>query len=145
MEKIMKALLEAKHPTLDANTILEIASMTPNAKLAVEKLCGIYEPCGITQGEMRRDNHSGIIQTVTAIQEWENRVHYSYVREKTVGIYIPNDIDENVVTYENYKSYECNYQGGGKTKYIYLKTGVIETAMSSCEIEEWLTREIVQD
>jgi hypothetical protein len=139
----MKALLEAKYPTLNADTLLEIASMTPNAELAVEKMCGIYEPYNIPIGEQRfRNDRDKVIYTVTSIDEWHNLVHYSYESEKTKSFYVPSTVDVAGVTLENYKEFECKYDSGN-TKYMTLKTGVMEKCSGECSIPDWNQRTLV--
>lgn len=143
MDKIMKALLEAKYPNLNADTLLEIASITPNAELAVEKLCGIYEPCVINIGEIRlaSRNKDAPECTVTSVDEWHRVVCYKYMQETHKAFYVPNTVDVAGLTMENYKEFECKYESG-KTKHVMLKTGEWEERKSDCGIDEWLCRPI---
>jgi hypothetical protein len=43
MEKIIKALLEAKFPTLAIDQLMEVINATSNKSVATELLCGLYE------------------------------------------------------------------------------------------------------
>jgi antirestriction protein len=142
MNKIMKALLEAKYPTLNADTLLEIASMTPNAQLAVEKLSGIYEPCTIVEGDCKYYSiNSNDICTVTSVDEWNYHVYYNRVTEKTISFYIDEDADIDAITIENYKQYERQYQKDMKRRWFTLRTGTTELMRGcSCSINDWIDR-----
>ena len=43
MDKLIKALLGAKYPTANIDSLFEIVQQTPNAVVATEILCGVYE------------------------------------------------------------------------------------------------------
>jgi hypothetical protein len=137
MDKIMKALLEAKYPTLNADTLLEIASMTPNATLAVEKLCGIHEPYTVEQLGEYRESSGGTQYTLFSINEWETSVSYTYEEEDSKGYYVPKDIyDTSILTMDNIDQYKCAH--GGNARWVIIKTGEIVTRRSSMSIPMWL-------
>lgn len=137
MDKIMRALLEAKYPTLNADTLLEIASMTPNATLAVEKLCGIYEPYTVEQLGEYRQSSGGTQYTLFSINEWENSVSYTYQEEESKGYYVPKDMhDISILTINNIEQYKCKH--GDDTKWVLIKTGEIVTRRNSMSISSWL-------
>jgi hypothetical protein len=138
MDKIMKALLEAKYPTLNADTLLEIASMTPNPRLAVEKLCGIYDALALPYIGEQRYTKNLVVRTATQIDEWNELVHYNYEADKKISFYVHNDVDTKLVTYENHTEYKREYKSG-VTKWMELATGDMEIRNSSCSIGEWLT------
>ena len=137
MDKIMRALLEAKYPTLNADALLEIASMTPNATLAVEKLCGIYEPYTVEQLGEYRVSSGGNEYSLVRINEWDSTVDYTYKEEESKGYYVPKDIyDTSILTMDNIEQYKCKHSENAK--WVIIKTGEIVTRRNSMSISSWL-------
>ena len=138
MEKIMKALLEAKYPTLNADVLLDIANHTPNATVAIEKLCGLYIPYTFEQlgiHKVSRDKEPKEYKLV-GINEWTGEVTYEYEYEVSEGFYVPKDIDPSIVlTIDNIKEYES--KSHSNSKYIYVKTGTMAIGKTTTSIAHW--------
>lgn len=141
MEKIMRALLQAKYPSIDADVLLEIASMTPNSTVAVEKLCGLHEPhTEDSLGKYRIGKTSGHpYYTLVSINEWTEEVSYQYEYEETKGCYVPQDVDSSILTIENIDQYKVS--SGSNTKWVQVKTGEIKTNTTTMSIGSWLNLE----
>jgi hypothetical protein len=137
MNKIMKALLEAKYPTLDANVLLDIAGQTPNATIAIEKLCGLYEPqTPESLGVYRIDRYNRVC-TLINIDDWREEVIYKYTYEETQSCYVIKDRDRSIVlTVDNindYKSETSEY-----ADWVTIKTGKMSERTNSVSFGEWL-------
>jgi len=138
MDKIMRALIEAKYPNLNADVILDIANQTPNASIAVEKLCGLHIPHSVEhlgKYKVSRDREPREYELIS-IDDWREQVTYEYAYEVTEGFYVPKDIDPSIVlTIDNIKEYES--KSHSNSKYIQVKTGKMSKAMTTCSIEHW--------
>jgi len=136
MEKIMKALLEAKYPTLNADVLLDIANHTPNANIAIEKLCGLYVPHteeSLGKYRMNKDQ----VYTLIDINHWEESVTYSYKYEETTSCYISKDLDPSIIlTVDNIKDYKVNSSDNAVWKTI--KTGRILERQATESFNEWM-------
>jgi len=135
MNKIISALLQAKYPTMDTNALLEIINATPNASLATEILCGLYEETKVPAKVFNTSVKAECI--MTSYDKWTDRVHYSYHKEKTISIYVPKGMDTSVITLENYKEYKVEYKSG-EINHFDVKTGEIVEATDYCYLENWL-------
>jgi hypothetical protein len=135
MNKIISALLQAKYPTMDTNALLEVINATPNAPLATELLCGLYEEPKVPAIVFNKDKNADC--TMTSYDKWTDRVHYSYYKEKTISIYVPKRMDTSVITLENYKEYQVEYKSG-EIDYFNVKTGEVVEATDYCYLENWL-------
>lgn len=136
MEKIIKALLEAKYPTVNVASLLEIVNATPNPSLATEILCGLYEeamPCeySSTQYDDKR------VCKFVKYDKWQDRVTYSYMKEKILSMYVPKELDTSVITLENYKDYKVAWINQDETKSFYLPTGEMVEETSTTSLERW--------
>jgi len=108
MSKIISKLLSVQFPTVDLASLMEIINATPNPELATEILCGLYEQ-PVIPVMVRKDNrHNGEVLTLTKYDKWEDRVHYSYMREKTKSVRISDDADKSLITLENYTEFEVS-------------------------------------
>ena len=137
MNKIIEKLLTVTFPTVDINGLLEVVSSTPNPELATEILCGLYvEPVlpkvvQETSGDKRE-------LTFTCYDKWEDRVHYSYIKEKTIHGYFPKGTVKEEITLENFKEREVSYKSGMDQVSLYLKTGETIVDTSYCSSSNWL-------
>lgn len=133
----MKALLEAKYPTLNADVLLDIANQTPNATIAIEKLCGLYRPYTFEQlGIHRVSKDNAKEYKLVGINEWTEEVTYEYEYEVSKGYYVPKDIDPSIVlTIDNIKEYES--KSHINSKYIDVKTGTTAIGKNTTSIAHW--------
>lgn len=136
MEKIIKALLEAKYPSVNVASLLEIVNATPNASLATEILCGLYEepePCVSSNAQYDDKRECKFV----SYDKWQDRVTYSYMKEKVLSMYVPKDFDTSVITLENYKDHKVNWISQDQTKSFYLSTGEMVEERSTTSLERW--------
>ena len=86
MNKITKALLEAKFPTLNVDNLLEIINATPNPIVATEVLCGLYEEIDISS--YKKDSHSEVDRMLLSFDKYREEVTYSYFKRQFKEIYV---------------------------------------------------------
>lgn len=138
MEKIMKALLEAKCPMLDADVLLDIANHTPNAQIAIEKLCGLYTPYTVEELGIYKmsDGKEPVEYKLISIDEWHNKVTYEYEHYETKGYYVPNDLDPNIkLTIYNIGFFDV--EDLENSKLVFIKTGKTELRKTTTSIAHW--------
>lgn len=135
----MKALLEAKYPTLNADILLDIASHTPNAQIAIEKLCGLYTPYTVEELGIYKvsDGKEPVVYKLISIDEWHNKVTYEFEHHITKGYYVPNDLDPSIfLTINNIKEFEAKDMEN--SKFVCVKTGKTELRKTTTSIDHWL-------
>jgi hypothetical protein len=108
MSKIISKLLSVQFPTVDSESLMEIINATSNPELATEILCGLYEQPIIPVMTRKHNRHNNAVLTLTKYDKWNDKVHYSYMREKTKSIRIADDTDKSLITLENYKEFEVS-------------------------------------
>ena len=80
MNKIIKALLQAKFPTLNVEDLLEVINATANPTIATEVLCGLYESPKV-EG-FGKDTNSEVNRVFLSYDKYNNKVMYSYNKRK---------------------------------------------------------------
>lgn len=110
MNKIIRALLEAKYPTMNIDSLLEVISSTPNPEVATEIVCGLYEepwvaivPC--LKFETERKNQFEI--ELLKYNKWDNCVEYRYKSKKSKAIWHEKNTD--LPLYSDLKPYQSEY------------------------------------
>lgn len=139
MEKIMKALLVAKYPTLNADILLDIANHTPNAQIAIEKLCGLHTPYTVEELGIYKmsDGKEPVEYKLISFDEWHNKVTYEFEHYETKGYYVPNDLDPNIrLNIDNIEFFEARDMKNSKL--VFLKTGKTELRKTTTSIDHWL-------
>lgn len=137
MSKIIEKLLTVTFPTIDINGLLEVVSVTPNPELATEILCGLYEKPVLprvvqeTSGDKRE-------LTFKSYNKWDDKVYYSYIKEKTINGYFPKGTVKEEITLENFKEREVSWKSGMDQVNISLKTGETIVDTSYCSSSNWL-------
>lgn len=133
----MKALLEAKYPTLDANVLLDIANQTPNANIAIEKLCGLYEPHTPESLGMCRSNRDNRKCDLVDIDHWREEVTYKYEYEETQSCYVTKDRDRNIIlTVDNINDYKS--KTSDNADWVTIRTGKIKERTEKVSFGMWL-------
>ena len=132
MEKIIKKLLTVTFPSSDIASLMEVIYATPNPQIATEILCGMYEEQFVAQQSKKDD----VVRTLVSYNKWNNRVDYSYSREKTRDGYFFKDV-KDTVTLENFDSLKQSWTSGKDLVSLSLPTGEYEERTSYCSLEEW--------
>jgi hypothetical protein len=135
MEKIIKALLEAKYPTVDVASLLEIVNATPNASLATEIICGLYEPPIVSFNSVMNNAECQYVR----YDKWEDRVHYKYMKNKMISMYVTKGFDTSVITVDNYKEHQVAWSSRD-TESFYLTTDEMVEESSSTHLENWQSK-----
>lgn len=135
MDKIIKALLEAKYPTANADALLEVINATPNASLATEILCGLHVE--VKPFPMSRINDDRPECRLLEYNKWDNLVKYEYLRLKVISMYLPKDVDFAVITKDNYKQYAVSWKSDGSVKHYELKTDEFVKDTDSVDFDYW--------
>jgi hypothetical protein len=80
MNKIIKALLEAKFPTLNVEDLLEVINATANPTIATEVLCGLYDAPSVN--DFAENTNSEINRVFVSYNKYNNKVTYAYNKRK---------------------------------------------------------------
>jgi hypothetical protein len=139
MNKIIEVALTGKFGAEAVSSLMEVIGATPNPEMATEILLGIYEK---PQIPLIVVNAQGLEKVATRIDYWERRVSYSYQEEIRKHIYVADDCDTSVITLENYKEFEKDYNSGN-IKSHRIPTGEMVTKNNSCDFGDWLAQEAV--
>jgi hypothetical protein len=131
IQKAVETLLIDKS---QASALAEIICATSNPDHAVSLLFGVYKEPLFNAHKYGR-NPSEEYKFVS-YNPWEDRVNYSYTRNKTKGIYISKDVDESLITSENYKEFECGWDSKS-SKHFTVVFPEIDNGTSSCSKTEW--------
>jgi hypothetical protein len=137
MNKIIEKLLTVTFPTVEINSLLEIVSATPNPELATEILCGLYEE-KVFPSKVRETSGDKKELTFSSYDKWNDKVHYSYIREKTISGYFPKGTIKEDITLENFKEKQQDWKSGQDMMNISLKTGETVLDNSYCSSQTWL-------
>lgn len=146
MKKSIEKIALSSMYSNNIDRLMEVITATPNAKIAVETLLGIYEMPVIA----KRKEIGKIKATLVSFDKWNDTIHYSYERKKSIGKYVPKDKKEY---YENCPIEEYvnfGFKHNDDAIYIYRTTEESETITDTIHLEkwekakEWLT-EIEQD
>lgn len=137
MNKIIEKLLTVTFPNVDTNSLLEIVSATPNPELATEILCGLYEEPKLPTKVQETSGDKKEL-TFLSYDKWNDKVHYSYIREKTISGYFPKGTIKDDITLENFKEKQQDWKSGQDMINISLKTGETVLDNSYCSSNLWL-------
>jgi hypothetical protein len=137
MNKIIEVALTGKFGPEAVTNLMEVIGATANPEMAAEILLGVYVKPEIPLTVV---NAQGLEKTATNIDYWEMRVSYSYQEEVRKHIYVDKDFDTSVITLENYKEFEKDYNSGS-IKSHRIPTGEMVTRNDSCDFGDWLAQE----
>jgi len=137
MNKIIEKLLTVSFPDVDINALLEIVNATPNPIIATEILCGLYEAPQLPLN-VQETNGDKRILTRKSFDKWNDKIEYSYVKEKTISGYFPKGTIKEDITLENFKEREEDWKSNVGQMHISLKTGETTTEKSYCSTSSWL-------
>jgi hypothetical protein len=142
MNKIIEKLLTVTFPTVEINNLMEIIEATPNPEIATEIICGLYQSPVLpkvvreTSGDMRE-------LTLTSYNKWDDRVNYSFTKEKRINGYFPKGTLAEDITLDNFKEKKVEWGSEKDLVTIYIKTGELITDSSYCSSSTWLAYTIV--
>lgn len=135
MEKVIKAALTAKYPSIDISQLMEVINATPNSVIATEILLGVYEDPQIPYRQVNNKRSEGIL-TFVSYDKWKDVVNYSYNWVETKNDYFPKSVKKEDVNMENYQSLRCPYKEN-ETHVISWPTGITATKKSYVNLSEW--------
>jgi hypothetical protein len=133
MNNLERKLIELTFPTVNVDNIMEIIVATPNATVATEILCGVYQEPVFVKDKI---TSSGKAYTFVSYDKWLDQIKYSYLQEETKYCYFPGTVDKTTITTENYKSLECNCNISGTYRHG-VKTGVMEMCTDWYSVKDW--------
>jgi len=147
MNKIIKALLEAKFPTLNVEDLLEVIHATANPAIATEVLCGLYEAPSVK--EFAEDTNSEINRVLLSYDKYNDKVFYSYNKRKHKTVDVLKSRTEEP-TFETpslsgyYRSEKAKALGITEEEFKTLYEEVIvfgevekDSKISECSLEYW--------
>lgn len=134
----MQKLLEVTYPAINTESLLEIVGATPNPEIATEILCGLYEEPKLPSKVQETSGDKKEL-TLQSFDKWQDRVEYSYMKEKTVSGFFPKNTVKEDITLENFKERQQDWKSGADQMHISLKTGEKVLDRSSCSSSIWLS------
>ena len=140
MSKIIAVALTSKFGAEAVTNLMEVIGATCNPEMATEILLGVYEKPEIPNTIFE----NGTKKTVVSIDYWQATVTYSYEEEVKKHIYVDENLDTSILTFENYLEYEKQYEDANR-KSFRLPTGEIKTKQSHTSIGDWLYQEAKDD
>jgi hypothetical protein len=133
MNNLERKLIELTFPTVNVDSLMEIIVATPNATVATEILCGVYQEPEFVQNKL---SPNGVVaRTFISYDKWNEQVEYMYLQEEIKYEYFPKSVDKETITVENYKSLTCGYNDDSYRHGV--KTGVMETRTDWCSVGDW--------
>ena len=136
MSKIIAVALTGKFGAEAVTNLMEVIGATCNPEMATEILLGVYEKPEIPNTIFE----NGTKKTVVSVDYWQATVTYSYEEEVKKHIYVDENLDTSILTFENYLEYEKQYEDANR-KSFRLPTGKIKTVQSHTSIGDWLYQE----
>lgn len=106
MNKVIKALLQAKYPLTDADLLMEVINATPNATIACEILCGLYEGPVIPELPANVKNFNNTLANIKFVSydKFNDQVNYSYNSVQSASAWVINGME--VPSYSEMKEAE---------------------------------------
>jgi len=104
MNKIIKALLETKYPTLNIESLLMVINATPNGEIATEILCGLYVKPEVNNEPKEGFSKEKVNIKFKSFNDFKQEVEYTYNQVETKTVWIikgsnkPNYTDEGLIT-----------------------------------------------
>jgi hypothetical protein len=102
-DKIIRALLNLKFPSVPIDTLMKIINSTPDSVRATEMLTGLYQkpiiesfPCD----KFVQNNKRKVGFAVISFDEWSDEVHYQYNSVPYKIVWLPTSYKEDLPTYE---------------------------------------------
>ena len=139
MNKIIEVALTGKFGAEAVTNLMEVIGATPNPEMAAEILLGIYVQPELPHAVV---NAQGLEKTAVHIDYWNSDITYTYDEEVRKHMYIDKDADKSLITMDNYKEYERDYDKGNITSFS-LPTGKIKQKRSFCSFGDWLSQDAV--
>lgn len=137
MNKIIEKLLTVTFPNVNIASLLEIVSATPNPEIATEILCGLYEEPKLPIKVQETSGDKKVL-TFQSFDKWQDKVKYTYIKEKTISGYFPKGTVKEDITLENFKEKQQDWKSGAEQINISLKTGETILDNSYCSSSTWL-------
>lgn len=137
MNKIIKLALGLSYPTDKLTALQEVINATPNPQMATEILLGVYEKPKVPSKVKTKD---GQIRVLKSVDFWNDKVNFSYLKNKQIGAYYPKGTDDKTLNDNNWQSLKCSSNEEG-AKYLYFKSNEMEEREDSCSLDSWLSFE----
>lgn len=120
---IERTALSTKYSANQIDGIMEIAFATGNLRLAIEIALDLYqEPTFQQYSILNLRGEQKIECEFIRYDKWTDKVWYEYTTETTCEFRIDKDADTSMITYENYKEYEVDYNHDN-SKWFTVPTG----------------------
>ncbi len=135
------AIAHLKTIGIDSNGLLQVILKTENPRLAMEFLSGKYVEQKFAHKII---NKNDVVCTFMSYNPWEDRITYSYEKQKTKRIHVPTSVKEEDVNAETYKQFEVSWSSNGDTKAITITLLETEEVIDNCYSITWLESTIVE-
>ena len=137
MKTVETIALGTIFPINSIDALIEVVGSTPNPRLALDILLGLYE-------ELVLDKYAvldGKECTLVSYDKWTDSVQYKYTRNKQKYIYLPKDFDTSVITADNYTEYAVSY--GNNTRSFVVDLPETEEVTGTTNSTKWLDNQKV--
>jgi hypothetical protein len=136
------AIAHLQNTNINSNGLLEVIMKTENPDLALAFLSGKYVQPNFAHKVIIKDD---VVCTFVVYNPWEDRITYSYERQKTKRIYIPSSVKEEDVNAETYKQFEVSWSSNGDTKAITVTLLEKEEVMDNCYSTTWNDATVISE
>ena len=120
---IERLALSTKYSADQIDAIMEIANATDNPRLALEIALDLYqEPTFQQYSILNLRGEQKIECEFIRYDKWTDKVWFEYTTETNCEFRIDKDTDTSLITYENYKEYEVDYNHDN-SKWFTVPTG----------------------
>ena len=133
MQTILTVALGTIFPINSIDALMEVVGSTPNPRLALDILLGVYEELVLSKyAEL-----DGKDCTLVSYDKWTDTVQYTYTRNKQKYIYLPKDFDTSVITADNYTEYAVSYSNNN-TRSFYVDLPETEEVKGTTNSRRWI-------
>lgn len=133
MKTVETIALGTIFPINSIDALIEVVGSTPNPRLALDILLGVYEELVLSKyAEL-----DGKDCTLVSYDKWTDTVQYTYTRNKQKYIYLPKDFDTSVITADNYTEYAVSYSNNN-TRSFYVDLPETEEVKSTTNGRRWI-------
>lgn len=127
---------------INAKGLLEVIMRTENPDLSLALLSGKYEEPKCAHKVIIKDD---IVCTFMSYNAWDERVTYSFERNKTKRLHVPKGTNKEDVNKDNYLQFEVEWSSNGSTEPITITLSDTEQMVDSCSINIWNNATVIDE
>lgn len=131
-EIIIKTALSTQFTAEQLDRVMSVINGTHKPELAVMILLGNYQEPQVEPRKIVRDRKS----TLISYDKWSDSVTFEYEYPEKLNIYVAKDLDESILTLENYQDYKRSYSED-QVKSVHVLTGKTSKSTDQVSLETW--------